>query len=102
RGHDYTFLIETGDKRTDKKHYHPFYITDSREGGDPNNFPANYRVYAGVIFRNDGIADPQPGTGRYCELIESSKVDPAFIYSIEDYRKTLRLYCGVCLILLML
>ncbi|KAH9416326.1 hypothetical protein DERP_000831 [Dermatophagoides pteronyssinus] len=93
RGHDYTFLIETGDNRTDKKHYHPFYITDSREGGNPNNFSINHHIYAGIRF-HDGIADPQPGTGRYCELIESSRVDPAFIYSIEDYRKTLRLYCG--------
>ncbi|KAH7636269.1 hypothetical protein HUG17_10239 [Dermatophagoides farinae] len=97
RGHDYTFLIETGDNRTDRKHYHPFYITDSREGGNPNNFSVNHHIYAGVKFHDD-IVDPKPGTGRYCELIESSRVDPSFIYSIEDYRKTLRLYCGVCFV----
>lgn len=98
RGHDYTFLIETGDNKTDRRHYHPFYITDSKDGGGsqlPDLLQSpTHRIYAGVIFR-DGLADPSPGTGRYCELIETEKVNPTLIYSIEDYRKMLRLHCGV-------
>ncbi|UXI20499.1 rhotekin-like [Sarcoptes scabiei] len=97
RGHDYTFLIETGDNKTDRRHYHPFYITDSKDGGGsqlPDLLQSpTHRIYAGVIFR-DGLADPSPGTGRYCELIETEKVNPTLIYSIEDYRKMLRLHCG--------
>ena len=33
RGVTYTFVIEAGDNANDRPRYHPFYITDSIEGG---------------------------------------------------------------------
>lgn len=33
RGEEYTFIVEGGDKSTNPARYHPFYITDSPEGG---------------------------------------------------------------------
>lgn len=33
RGQTYTFIVEGGDDSTNPARYHPFYITDSREGG---------------------------------------------------------------------
>ena len=29
----YTFIVEAGNNRTDGPNYHPFYITDSKDGG---------------------------------------------------------------------
>lgn len=98
RGHSYTFIIETGDNRTDPTRYHPFYITESREGGGMHrpellNTPG-HRAYAGVDFRH-GFANPAPGLGRYCELRESNPTLSYAVHSIEEYRKTLRLQCDV-------
>ena len=98
RGHNYTFLIETGNNASHKSHYHPFYITDSLEGGEINQFkPANLpgnRIYAGVNLKG-GIVDPRPGTGRYCELVTGRNVESYTIGSIEEFRKTLTLSCEV-------
>lgn len=33
RGQTYTFVVEGGDDSTNPARYHPFYITDSKEGG---------------------------------------------------------------------
>lgn len=33
RGETYTFIVEGGDKSVNPAKYHPFYITDSAEGG---------------------------------------------------------------------
>lgn len=33
RGETYTFIVEGGDKSSNPARYHPFYITDSPEGG---------------------------------------------------------------------
>lgn len=33
RGETYTFYVEGGDKSSNPARYHPFYITDSAEGG---------------------------------------------------------------------
>lgn len=98
RGHNYTFLIETGNNASFREHYHPFYITDSREGGEYNqlklgNLPGQ-RLYAGVRLRG-GVADPSAGTGRYCELKVDRKVDIYTLASIEEFRKTLTLACEV-------
>lgn len=102
RGHNYTFIVETGDNATDKSHYHPFYITDSREGGgglrpELLNTVSGNRVYAGIDMRW-GVADPRPGTGRYCELVDTKHMDSFSIHSIEEFRRTLTLDCKVCIV----
>jgi hypothetical protein len=100
RGDNYTFVVEAGNNPANQAKYHPLYITNNREGGGGQrsqelNTP-NHMVYAGVDFSNNR-ADPTPGAGRYCELrIEG--IDMANVSSsIEEYRKTLKLVCEVCL-----
>lgn len=104
RGFNYTFIVETGSNSSDKAHYHPFYITDSREGGgalrpELLNTPGN-RIYAGVDTRW-GMADPRPGTGRYCELAVNKQMERDLraegfaINSIAQFRKALTLNCEV-------
>ncbi|KAI2803162.1 hypothetical protein BLOT_007285 [Blomia tropicalis] len=96
RGHNYTFIVETGDNATDKDHYHPFYITDNFRGGggirpELLNTPG-HRVYAGIDMRW-GTPDPRPGSGRYCELVSNNNIENFVINSVVEYRKTFTLEC---------
>jgi hypothetical protein len=66
-GQTYTFVIEGGNDRTNPARYHPFYITDSSEGGFGQKSEAEQkkqRVYAGVGYDSDGYPYPTAGECR--------------------------------------
>lgn len=97
RGHNYTFIVEGGDDRSNQAKYHPFYITDNREGGGSQethllNTPG-HRVFAGIRFTRNGLPDPSPGAGRFCELKPKSVDRADEMDSAEMYRETLRAHC---------
>ena len=45
RGRTYTFLVHGGNISSDDANYHPFYITDSMNGGRLLNTPQQRMVY---------------------------------------------------------
>lgn len=64
RGQTYTFVIEGGNDRTNPARYHPFYITDSSEGGFGQKSEAEQkkqRVFGGVNYDSDGYPYPTAG-----------------------------------------
>lgn len=64
RGQTYTFIVEGGDKPANPAKYHPFYITDSAEGGFLQLKEAeqlNEKVYAGIEYDADGYPSPTAG-----------------------------------------
>jgi len=96
RGQNYTFIVEGGNDPSRQARYHPFYITNNREGGGGQE-PAllrspNHQVYAGIDFRS-GFPDPSPGTGRYCEWKHKTVDVAEMVSSLEEYKRTLYLDC---------
>ncbi|CAH0554651.1 unnamed protein product [Brassicogethes aeneus] len=95
RGQTYTFTIEGGADETNPARYHPFYITDSSEGGYDQKTAQErnkQKVYAGVGFDREGYPYPT-AFGKYCEWAHIS-VDKALeSNTFLDYMKTLRLEC---------
>uniref|UniRef100_T1GKL3 Uncharacterized protein n=1 Tax=Megaselia scalaris TaxID=36166 RepID=T1GKL3_MEGSC len=76
---------------------HPFYITDSPEGGlgqrNENEIRAE-KVYAGVVYDSDDYPVPMEGaTGRYCEWKHKGIDSWAASSTFEEYTKTLYLDC---------
>ena len=64
RGQTYSFVIEGGHDRTNPARYHPFYITDSSEGGFGQKSEAEQRkqrVFGGVNYDSDGYPYPTAG-----------------------------------------
>lgn len=64
RGQTYTFIVEGGNDRTNPARYHPFYITDSSEGGFGQKSEAEQkkqRVFAGVRYDAEGYPYPTAG-----------------------------------------
>lgn len=95
RGQTYTFLVEGGNDETQPARYHPFYISDSDEGGYGQKSQvkqSRQTVYAGVKFEDDGYPRPT-AAGRYCEWQHLTVDKSNEIESFEDYKKTLRLEC---------
>ncbi|KAJ4431984.1 hypothetical protein ANN_20593 [Periplaneta americana] len=93
RGQTYTFIVEGGNDRTNPARYHPFYITDSREGGFGQKSEAEQkkqRVFGGV--RSEGYPYPT-AAGRYCEWAHKTIDRSAEMESFEEYLSTLRLVC---------
>lgn len=63
RGETYTFLVEGGDKSSNPARYHPFYITDSPEGGlGQDDEQQRMHNYAGTAKDNLGYTYPTAGT----------------------------------------
>ncbi|XP_071554175.1 protein Skeletor, isoforms B/C-like isoform X2 [Temnothorax nylanderi] len=95
RGKTYTFIVEGGDDYTNPARYHPFYITDSPEGGlgqQTGNQIMNERVFAGVERDSDGYFEPT-AKGRYCEWVRTT-VDNADNYkTFKRFFETLELKC---------
>lgn len=64
RGETYKFTVEGGDKSSQPARYHPFYITDSLEGGlgqATEGEQRRQRTYAGVEIDPDGYQVPTAG-----------------------------------------
>ncbi|XP_045780511.1 protein Skeletor, isoforms B/C isoform X2 [Maniola jurtina] len=96
RGKSYIFQVEGGDDRTNPAKFHPFYISDSSEGGfgqKKEEDQRKQRVFAGVAYDNEGY--PYPTTvGRYCEWVHKTVDQSATSKTFEDYMKTLKLECS--------
>lgn len=64
RGQTYTFVVEGGDKPSNPARYHPFYITDSPEGGigqEKDTAQRNEKVFAGIEYDNEDYIVPTAG-----------------------------------------
>jgi len=64
RGQTYAFVVEGGNDRTNPARYHPFYITDSSEGGFGQKSEAEQkkqRVFGGVNYDSEGYPYPTAG-----------------------------------------
>lgn len=95
RGKTYIFYVEGGDDSSNPARYHPFYITDSPEGGIGQKTGIELRQqnpYAGVEFDEDGNPIPT-AAGRYCEWQHKTVDKSAEIETFEEYMKTLVLEC---------
>ncbi|XP_055306953.1 protein Skeletor, isoforms B/C isoform X1 [Sitodiplosis mosellana] len=95
RGETYTFIVEGGDKSSNPARYHPFYITDSPEGGlgqASEDEQQRTHNYAGTAKDSQGYIYPT-AAGRYCEWEHLAVDKSAESETFEDYKKTLRLVC---------
>ncbi|PNF16538.1 hypothetical protein B7P43_G07206 [Cryptotermes secundus] len=95
RGQTYTFIVEGGNDRTNPARYHPFYITDSSEGGFGQKSEAEQkkqRVFAGVRYDAEGYPYPT-AAGRYCEWAHTTVDRSAEMETFLEYLSTLRLVC---------
>lgn len=64
RRQTYIFVVEGGNDRTNPARYHPFYITDSSEGGFGQKSEAEQkkqRVFGGVHYDSEGYPYPTAG-----------------------------------------
>lgn len=64
RGEEYLFIVEGGDKSTNPARYHPFYITDSVEGGlgqASDDEQQRTHNFAGTAINNQGYTYPTAG-----------------------------------------
>ncbi|PZC78224.1 hypothetical protein B5X24_HaOG202475 [Helicoverpa armigera] len=96
RGKTYTFMVEGGDDRTNPAKFHPFYISDSSEGGfgqKKEEDQRKQRVFAGVAYDNEGYPYPT-AVGRYCEWTHKTIDQSATSETFEDYMNTLQLECN--------
>ncbi|KAG6456816.1 hypothetical protein O3G_MSEX009952 [Manduca sexta] len=96
RGKTYTFFVEGGDDRTNPAKYHPFYISDSSEGGfgqKKEEDQRKQRVFAGVAYDNEGYPYPT-AVGRYCEWTHKTVDQWAKAETFEEYMQTLQLECN--------
>ncbi|KAG8222980.1 hypothetical protein J437_LFUL002703 [Ladona fulva] len=95
RGQTYAFIVEGGNDRTNPARYHPFYITDSPEGGfgqKNEQEQRKQRVFAGVGYDAEGYPYPT-AAGRYCEWKHKTIDQSATSETFEAYFNTLRLEC---------
>ncbi|XP_030369637.1 protein Skeletor, isoforms B/C isoform X2 [Scaptodrosophila lebanonensis] len=95
RGKTYEFTIEGGSDPAQPARFHPFYITDSPEGGLGQKMGLDARkqkAYAGVEFDDDGDSIPT-AAGRYCEWQHRGIDRSAESETFEDYKLTLELHC---------
>ncbi|XP_076177973.1 protein Skeletor, isoforms B/C isoform X2 [Ptiloglossa arizonensis] len=95
RGQTYTFIVEGGNEPSDPARYHPFYITDSREGGFAQKTEEEQmeeRVFAGVKYNADGYPYPD-AVGRYCAWVPKTVDMSEDMETFEDFFETLMLEC---------
>ncbi|XP_043267996.1 protein Skeletor, isoforms B/C [Venturia canescens] len=96
RGQTYTFVVEGGNDPANPARYHPFYITNSPEGGysqKTEKQQAEQKVYAGVEFDSDNYPYPT-AAGRYCEWVHKTVDMSSQSATFEEYFQTLRLDCA--------
>lgn len=64
RGETYTFIVEGGNNPQQSARYHPFYITDSNEGGIgqiSEDHIIHEKYFAGIIRSREGYLEPTAG-----------------------------------------
>lgn len=90
RGKTYTFVIEGGHDPDSPAAYHPFYITDDKEGGYQYKNQSQRRdvkVFAGIEGNRFGSETPT-GTGRLCEWREDPQLPADSFNSFGAYQVT--------------
>ncbi|KAG5897115.1 hypothetical protein JTB14_014102 [Gonioctena quinquepunctata] len=95
RGQTYTFIVEGGDDSSNPARYHPFYITDSKEGGfgqKTREEQAQQKVFAGVEYDRERYPYPT-AAGRYCEWAHKSIDKSNESVTFVEFMDTLRLEC---------
>ncbi|XP_018572684.1 protein Skeletor, isoforms B/C isoform X1 [Anoplophora glabripennis] len=95
RGQTYTFVIEGGHDSANPARYHPFYITESNEGGfgqKTEDEQRKQKVYAGVDYDREGYPYPT-AAGRYCEWAHKSVDKSMESETFKVFMETLRLEC---------
>lgn len=96
RGQTYTFIVEGGDDSTQPARFHPFYITDSREGGygqKSEHEQRKQKVFAGVAHDHEGYPYPT-ATGRYCEWAHKTVDKSENSETFSKFMETLTLQCA--------
>ncbi|KAL0134538.1 hypothetical protein PUN28_001371 [Cardiocondyla obscurior] len=94
RGKTYTFIVEGGNDSSNRARYHPFYITDSSEGGLGQNSEreTDEKVFAGVGRDSQGYLFPT-AAGRYCEWTRTTVDNPDNYKTFKSFFETLELKC---------
>lgn len=95
RGETYTFIVEGGSDPGNPAKYHPFYITDSAEGGILSlneTSRTRERVFAGIGVRS-GRYRPT-AVGRLCKYDHKGSDQKDSVSTFEEYRSTLQLKCS--------
>lgn len=98
RGHTYRFVIEGGNDKTSAPRRHPFYLTDSSEGGfdfKTDEERMRERLFAGVALRPDGQFVPT-AEGRLCEWRQTNltQTNPDLYQTFSAYQRSLKLDCS--------
>ncbi|XP_011497044.1 PREDICTED: protein Skeletor, isoforms B/C isoform X2 [Ceratosolen solmsi marchali] len=95
RGQNYTFLVEGGKDETNPAQYHPFYITDSSEGGFAELTKDQHqrqKIYAGVAYDQNNYPYPT-AAGRYCEYSHKHTDQSLNTETFKEFFETLKLEC---------
>ncbi|RZB39621.1 Skeletor, isoforms B/C [Asbolus verrucosus] len=95
RGQTYNFIVEGGSDSSNPARYHPFYISDSNEGGFGQKTleeQKEQKVFAGIDYDREGYPYPT-AAGRYCEWAHKSIDKSAESETFEEYMETLKLEC---------
>lgn len=97
RGQQYTFILETGNDPEHSSRKHPFYITDSSEGGfshKPYEQQIKEKIYAGVEVTPENNLVPI-GEGRLCAWQVNTSSPQNYEEKIDflEYQKSLSLKC---------
>ena len=97
RGTTVTFSVNGGEDPTDSALYHPFYITNSSEGGinalAQAGQPITETVVAGLNYNPITQTVSSLTVGPYCEWTETDGNGNNFI-TFEDYKNTLQYSCS--------
>ncbi|XP_011067015.1 PREDICTED: protein Skeletor, isoforms B/C isoform X2 [Acromyrmex echinatior] len=96
RGKTYTFIVEGGDDPANPARYHPFYITDSPEGGLGQNLEkqTDERVFAGAEYDSNGYLRAT-AAGRYCEWTRLIVNNADNYKTFKSFFETLELKCDM-------
>ncbi|XP_065916173.1 protein Skeletor, isoforms B/C-like [Dysidea avara] len=93
----YTFIVEAGDDVNDGPNYHPFYITNSIDGGILLDTPEQRTMKNEVVYAGFDVDTNTPlAAGRHCQHVETSSsgnVATSCSSSLEDYLNTLTVSC---------
>lgn len=97
RGQTYRFVVEGGSDKTSATRRHPFYLTDSPEGGfdfKTDEERMKERIFGGVALRGDGQFVPT-AEGRLCEWKQTNNTlsNPDLYNTFSAYQRSLRLDC---------